>query len=221
LFIVVLIPATYYLRTKLLYTIPATAIENVGGIDGMKRSWRLTSGAFWRTLGYYLVASIAVSVITSMVTGVGQFAMMPVIAATAPGANSSDPGAALAALGALIPAVVIMVILGTALEIVAVPFLQTYGAYMYLDQVRRSEMPATPFGYPPMQPGYGYAPGPQGPYAPPPGPQYPQPGQGYPPPGQYYAPPGQYPAQPGHQTGPPPPWPGNQGQQPPPGQNPS
>ncbi|MCC6497643.1 MAG: hypothetical protein IT193_15430, partial [Propionibacteriaceae bacterium] len=62
------------------------------------------------------------------------------------------------------------------------PFLQTYVTFMFVDQVRRSEMPAN--GYGGMPPAYGYYPGPQGPAYPPPGQYYGQPGPGYPPPGQ-------------------------------------
>lgn len=158
----VLAPIAYFLGTKLLYTIPATAIEHVGGIDGMKRSWRLTSGAFWRTLGYYLVAYFAVSIVTSMVTGFGQASMMPFFALVMSGANSSDPSAVLASFGAMIPAIAIFSILVLAVEVVAVPFLQSYVTYMFIDQVRRTEMPPPPaYGAPPQgyqQPWQGYQP---------------------------------------------------------------
>ncbi len=182
-----LAPLSFFLRTRLLYTIPATAIENLGGIGGMKRSWSLTSGAFWRTLGYYLVAYFAVSILTSLVTGFSQISMMPFFTLVASAVNSSDPSAVLASFGALIPVVAISSILILAVEVVAVPFMQSYVTYMFIDQVRRSEMPPNPFGYgsPSQGYGYGYQPGAQGQ----PGPYGAQPPQGYRPPAQYPTPP--------------------------------
>ncbi|MEZ5089548.1 MAG: hypothetical protein R2719_07370 [Micropruina sp.] len=42
------IPLAIFLSVKLLYIVPAVALEQLGGIDAMKRSWRLTKGGFWR-----------------------------------------------------------------------------------------------------------------------------------------------------------------------------
>jgi hypothetical protein len=183
LMMLILLPLSYYFAVKLLYTVPATAIEAVGGIDGMKRSWRLTNGAFWRTLGYYLVAAIAVSIASSTISGIGQVGMVPMFASMGSSTNSRDPGAVLAAMAGLIPVFVIMGLLILALEAVAVPFMQTYITYMYIDQVRRSEMPAGGSGYSPT------------------GGFYAQPNQYYGQPGQYYGQPGQ-PGQPNQPYGP-------------------
>ncbi len=68
-----------YVQTKLLYTIPAVAIEQVGGIDGMKRSWTLTKGEFWRTFGYYLLASLAAGAVSYVVSFVTQMTMVPMM----------------------------------------------------------------------------------------------------------------------------------------------
>jgi cellobiose-specific phosphotransferase system component IIC len=182
-----LAPISYFLLTKLLYTIPATAIEHLGGIDSMKRSWRLTSGAFWRTLGYYLVAYLAVSILTSLVSAFSQTSMMPIFALIRSSMNSPDPSAVLASFGAMIPAVAISSIIVLALEVIAVPFMQSYVTYMFIDQVRRKEMPPA-YGAPTQGYGYGYQPGQQaqpGPYSAQPPQGYQQPGQGYPPAPQY------------------------------------
>jgi hypothetical protein len=203
LLFVVLVPLAFYVQIKLLYTLPAVAIEQLGGIDGMKRSWGLTRGEFWRTFGYYLLASVAAAAISYVVSFVTQMAMVPMMS----GLNRTTSGAeAIGQLAALLPVILLTFLLQMAVQLITVPFLHAYITYMFIDQIRRGEIPAAPaYGY--GTPGQGYAPGyppapqPQaGPYSaqPPQGyPQqgqgYPQPGQGYGQPGQGYPPPAQYP----------------------------
>jgi hypothetical protein len=199
------VPLSFYVQTKLLYTIPAVAIEQTGGIDGMKRSWTLTRGQFWRTFGYYLLASLAAGAISYVVSFVTQMTMVPMMS----GFDRTTSGAeALAQLAALVPVFLLTFALQMAVQLITVPFVNAYVAYMFIDQVRRSEMPAAPYGYGTPAPGYGYGyqAGPQaqpGPYGaqPPqgygqPGPAYGQPPQGYGQPGQGYPPPAQYPTPP-------------------------
>jgi len=189
LLFVVVIPLAYYLQTKLLYTIPAVALEQVGGIDGMKRSWTLTRGAFWRTFGYFVVAALAAGMVTSAASLAGQFAMTPMLAGLS---RTADTGDASAAILALVPVYLLTLGLQMAVQLLTWPFLQVYTVYMFIDQVRRSAMPPTaPYGYGPPQPMY-YDPGAR--YTPPPQ-QFPQPGQGYRPPEQGYPAPPQYPQQ--------------------------
>lgn len=213
---IVLVPLGIYVQTKLLYTIPSVAIEQLGGIDGMKRSWVLTKGQFWRTFGYYLLASIAAAAISYVVSLIGQLTMVPMMS----GLNRTSSGAEVVAqLVALVPVYLLTFGLQMAVQLITVPFLHSYIAYMFIDQVRRSEMPATPYGYgtPPQGYGYGYQPGPQaqpGPYGAQPPQGYGQQGQGYGQPPQGYPPPAQYPT-PTQQPQPPQgPWP-PAGQEPP------
>lgn len=196
---VVLVPLSIYLSTKLLYTIPAAAIEQSGGIDAMKRSWRLTRGAFWRTLGYYLLAALVVNAAGYVVGTVAQVAVVPFAARMSDVTSSAE---VFAALGAMIPVLGLVMLLQLAVQLVGVPFLQTYTTYMFIDQVRRSELPAAPPGY--GGPGYYAQPGQY--YGQQPG--YPQQGGWYPPasggqqpwtppsqPGQWYPPQGGQPPQ--------------------------
>lgn len=181
LFAIVLIPLGIYVQTKLLYTLPAVAIEELGGIDGMKRSWRLTKGQFWRTFGYYLLASLAVGAVSYLVSFLGQMTMVPMMSGFDRTASSAQM---MAQLAALVPLYLITVGLQMAVQLITVPFLHSYVTYMFVDQVRRSEMPATPYGYgsPSQGYGYGYQPGTQaqpGPYGAQPPQGYPQPPQGY------------------------------------------
>jgi hypothetical protein len=219
LFGVVLVPLGIYVQTKLLYTVPAVAIESLGGIEGMKRSWRLTKGEFWRTFGYYLLASLAAGAVSYLVSFLGQMMTVPMMSRFDGSASSSQ---IVAQLAALVPVYLLIFGLQMVVQLITVPFLHAYVTYMFVDQVRRSEMPANPsgYGFPSQGYGYGYQPGTQGqpgPYGaqPPqgygqPGQGYQQPGQGYQQPGQGYPPPAQYPQQPQQPPA---------GQQPPPEQH--
>jgi hypothetical protein len=181
------------------------AIEQLGGVEGMQRSWRLTKGEFWRTFGYYLLASLAAGAVSYLVSFLGQMMTVPMMSGFDRTGNSSQM---MGQLAALVPIYLLILGLQMVVQLVTVPFLHAYVTYMYIDQVRRSEMPANPYGYgsPSQGYGYGYQPGTQaqpGPYGvqPPPGygqpgQGYQQPGQGYQQPGQGYPPPAQYPQQP-------------------------
>ena len=57
------IPLAIFLGTKLLYITQGVALEQRGGVEAMKRSWALTKGNFWRTLGYAILPQLAVGVV--------------------------------------------------------------------------------------------------------------------------------------------------------------
>lgn len=200
------IPLAVFLAVRLLYTVPAIAIEQRGGIDAWKRSWGLTKGQFWRTLGYAILAQLAVGAILWVINLVGS-AFNGGLATQMP--DTDNPGRAVAVLLAMLPAFLISIVLQLAVQLFTTPFLQTYQTYMFIDQVHRSELPPQQYGY--GTPGYGYPGGqpgqplfqqgypqqqyPQGPQQYPQAPQqYPQAPQPYP--GQQY--PGQQ-SQPGQQ----------------------
>lgn len=175
LLVLAAVPVAIVLSVKLLYLIPALAIEQVGGIDAMKRSWRLTKGNFWRTLGYSILPQLAVMAISMVINTVTDFAGGAIGLRTP---SSGDPSEYVMLLLALVPVLMFSMALQLAVQLFTTPFLQTYYTYMFIDQIRRDEL-AT------QQPGYGH-------------PGYGQPGYGYPgaQPGQPYAQPG-YPHQQG------------------------
>jgi len=55
--------AYYGVWVRLLFATQAIMLENLGGMDGLRRSWRLVRGSFWRVLGIALVLSILVGII--------------------------------------------------------------------------------------------------------------------------------------------------------------
>lgn len=51
---------------RILFSSQAVMIEHHGPWEALKRSWRLTHGYFWRTLGYVFVIGLIVGAITSL-----------------------------------------------------------------------------------------------------------------------------------------------------------
>lgn len=197
---VVAVPVSIILWTKLLYLVPSVAIEGLGGMDALKRSWNLTRGSFWRTFGYAVLPQLAVTAVLWVLNAILQLtggmvgAVMP---------RNPSAGEAMAYLLALIPVFTVTVVLQIIVQLFTTPFVQTYYTYMFIDQVRRSELP-------PQQPGFGaFSYTPQDPQ---PGqPEYPQPYPGQPgygtpqagygtqyPGGSQQSPTQQYPGQPQH-----------------------
>lgn len=224
LLVLVTVPLGLILTMKLLYTVPAVALESLGGFEALKRSWTITRGAFWRTLGYYLVLSLAVGAVSYTSRLLSQLVLIPFGLSMPSIEASSDPSQALSMMAALVPMMLAISVIQLAVQVVILPFQQSYITYMFIDQVRRSEMPtAPPYGYPAAgyyaQPGQYYAQPQQQGY---PAQWQADPGRSWQPPG--WTPPDQAqpPQQWGQQYPPAQGWDGGQqGQQPPSGQGPT
>ncbi|PKQ32650.1 MAG: hypothetical protein CVT62_00925 [Actinobacteria bacterium HGW-Actinobacteria-2] len=169
----VALPVAIFFSVKLIYLVPVLAIEKPSSFASLKRAWTLTTGAFWRTLGYYLVAAVAVQGLAMIVSSLVQVGMGPALS------NSSRPtdlAELQAMLTVLIPAYVISMAAQSLVQIMATPFQNAYLAIMYLDQRRRIEEPSVPttgYGWtPPPTPTAGWQQGPTPPgwTAPPPPP---------------------------------------------------
>lgn len=137
------------LTVRLLYFLPVLAIEGAPAMVALARSWRLTRGNFWRTLGYYLLASAIGSTVTITLSSLSQLVMMPVMVAGAAAAGE-DPSSSVAAL-AVLPAMVVTSLIQIVVTLLVIPFVMTYVTVMYVDQVRRAELSyrATPYRQPP------------------------------------------------------------------------
>lgn len=143
-----------FLTVKLLYVVPAIALEGLGARAGISRAWNLTKRAFWRTLGYYLVCAIAISVVDNVATSIPRFTLSPMAGFTE---NSNDARVILASLAAVAPMLILTMLLAAVVSAVTTPFKQIYVTVMYLDQLGRTELPVgspapAPWAPPPPQP---------------------------------------------------------------------
>lgn len=141
-----------WLSVKLTYVNPVMAEERAGAWDSLKRSFQITKGAFWKTLGYQIVLALIL----------GVTAMIPyfVVLFSAMGLADSGRGGAVPA-GALAGMVIGLVLL-FAVVILVVPYQYLYTTLMYLSRTReQAGVPAQPTFF---QPG-GYTPDGSGPQA--------------------------------------------------------
>lgn len=67
LLILGLIVGFMYLYVKLLAAVPVIANEGLGPAQAIKRSWKLVQGGFWRTLGAYLLMSLIIQFIATVI----------------------------------------------------------------------------------------------------------------------------------------------------------
>jgi hypothetical protein len=58
--------AAIFFAVRILFTSQAVMVEDRGAIDAIRRSWRLTQGFFWRTLGFLIVIYLIVFFITAI-----------------------------------------------------------------------------------------------------------------------------------------------------------
>ena len=71
-----MIPALYWFFVKTIVAPQAVIRENCGPFQGIKRSFFLTKGNFWRSLGIYLLIGMVISFAISMVSGPVIFIMI-------------------------------------------------------------------------------------------------------------------------------------------------
>lgn len=64
-----------FLYVRLCLTTQAIVLENQGPLTGIARSWRLTSGAFWRALGLIVLLFLLAYVISAIPTSMVSFAL--------------------------------------------------------------------------------------------------------------------------------------------------
>jgi hypothetical protein len=104
----------------LILTTPALALEDLGPITAMKRSWALVKGAFWRTLGIVLLGTIVGQAVGSLLAA--PFSLIGGVSGEL--TTASVFGAAIA---------------GLVTVLVALPFIAGVTALVYIDRRIRTE----------------------------------------------------------------------------------
>lgn len=135
--IVVLVAALVamaYVGVRLALATPALVLEELGVVAALRRSWSLTRGRFWRTLGVLFVSSLIVGVV-QQVLGFGfqiVGAALGVAFTSTVGGQAGDVGFAVVLFG--------VTIVGSLLaSLLAQPFLAAVGALLYTDARIRKE----------------------------------------------------------------------------------
>ena len=126
--------ASYVISIRFLYAPICAVLEEKGPIEAVKRSWALTSGSFWVTLGRVILINVVVGFIAGMIVQI-----IGIIAAifmfTILEASSSDPST--------VWSTIILYGVISALQMLAyslvVPILAAYQTLIYVDEKIRKE----------------------------------------------------------------------------------
>jgi membrane-anchored glycerophosphoryl diester phosphodiesterase (GDPDase) len=123
-----------FVAIRLAVSTPALVLENLGVFAALARSWRLTAGRFWRTLGVLLVASLLIGVV-QQVLGFA-FQLVGVLFGFLVVATMGDDTS-----GALFGIVTfgVTIVGGLLAGLITQPFLAAVGALLYTDARIRKE----------------------------------------------------------------------------------
>jgi hypothetical protein len=137
LLLIPLVPASIalfvWIYTKLIVAPAAVVIEELGALDGLRRSWSLTRANWWRIFGITLVVSIMVGVI-------GQVVMIPVsLLPTFLGGTISPHGGTEQEIGLAVAVGVATAVLGALVGAVGYAFQTSVMALIYMDLRMRKD----------------------------------------------------------------------------------
>ena len=125
---------SYVISIRFLYAPICAVLEEKGPIEAVKRSWALTSGSFWVTLGRVILINVVVGFIAGMIVQIIGI-IAPIFMFTILEASSSDPST--------VWSTIILYGVISALQMLAyslvVPILAAYQTLMYVDEKIRKE----------------------------------------------------------------------------------
>ncbi|MEH3088092.1 MAG: hypothetical protein PGN24_00345 [Microbacterium arborescens] len=128
------IPLSLWLSTKLLLVTSAIVLERATIFGAVARSWRLTRGRFWPTLGIVVIISLTFSVLAQVVSVPFSFVTMGLTAVITP-TGDPEPGEIIALLAGSLLAQAFV----TLIQSIAVIVQSTAGALVYIDCRMRRE----------------------------------------------------------------------------------
>ena len=130
-----LLLALYSLSVRFLYAPICAVLEHKGPIQSLKRSWTLTSGAFWMTLGRVLLIGVVCGVIINIISTLISVIVMGAGFAFLRSASFDDPNTA----WSFVVLLIITSALQTLVYSLVLPIMSAYQTLMYVDQKIRKE----------------------------------------------------------------------------------
>jgi hypothetical protein len=123
-----------FVAIRLALSTPALVLEDLGVFASLTRSWRLTAGRFWRTLGVLLVASLLIGVVQQVLGFAFQLAglILGFLVVATIGDNDSGALLGIVTLG-------VTIVGGLLAGLLTQPFLAAVGALLYTDARIRKE----------------------------------------------------------------------------------
>jgi membrane-anchored glycerophosphoryl diester phosphodiesterase (GDPDase) len=126
--------AMAYVAVRLALSTPALVLEQLGVMRSLRRSWALTRGRFWRTLGVLFVASLIVGFVQQVLA----FGFQIVGAALGVAFTATVDGQG-GEVGFIIVVFAVTVVGSLLASLLAQPFLAAVGALLYTDARIRKE----------------------------------------------------------------------------------
>jgi hypothetical protein len=68
LILLVFLPAIFYLMARWIAILPVIVAEEAGPVEALRRSWDLTQGMVWRSIGFSLLTSLLGMIVTGLPT---------------------------------------------------------------------------------------------------------------------------------------------------------
>ncbi|GLW71626.1 hypothetical protein Kpho02_39250 [Kitasatospora phosalacinea] len=124
------VPPVIWLSIRLTLAVPALMLEKQPVLGALKRSWRLTRGAWWRIFGLTLVFRICLTVVATVLAGPGEIVAM-VLGGT-PGNGAAGDGPAAISIAAV-------AVCGIVARTVTIPLEGALQTLIYADQRIRRE----------------------------------------------------------------------------------
>ena len=107
---------------KLFFAPTIVVLENLSPFKAIARSWHLTKGAFWQTIGRYLTIAILTSVASGLLTGVVAFVMAALAFALSPALSVS-----------------LSVVITGLISALVLPIISAWTTLMYVDRRMKAE----------------------------------------------------------------------------------
>jgi hypothetical protein len=128
-----LVAVIFWLSIKLLVAPAALAIEELGIIDSLRRSWSLTTNSWWRTFGIVLVAGLIVGVIGQVVQFPISFAIGGISSVVSPHADTDQQ------MATLVVTLVITLVVSALVGALGFAFQTAISSLLYLDMRMRRD----------------------------------------------------------------------------------
>ncbi|MFF1496641.1 hypothetical protein [Streptomyces sp. NPDC058304] len=138
LFLLVAIPVTVWLSTRLALAPAALVMEGVGPLTALRRSAKLVRGEWWRIFGITMLAGLIAGAISYLIqlpfNLIGMFAVIP---AAADQTEGSGPTSGM--ITAMVVAFIAMLLGGAVSQMFQIGFTQLVSGVLYVDQRIRRE----------------------------------------------------------------------------------
>jgi len=124
-----------------LVAAPALVLERIGPIAAMRRSWHLVSGSWWRVFGIYLLTTLLVGVVASVIS-------TPLTVITASSSldqiGTDTTATSLQFLPTTGPAIFAMALAQAVTTLIAIPLLASVMSLLYIDlRIRKENLAPT------------------------------------------------------------------------------